>query len=93
VLTNEHVKDSLRKLADLASDAEGALANSDDLPPEDLAECFVVLGKLREKTAKLADRINKLAAPLFAARPAGQDETPPPAGNGPAGGRKKGKVS
>lgn len=64
-LSNQHLIGQLEALSRTADEAAGALAKSDDLPPENLAETMVDLGKLRAKAAKLREKITKLAAPLF----------------------------
>lgn len=83
-LTNAEVRQQLQQLAETAQRAEADLARSDDLPPMDLAQVTVELDKLSGKASKLADRIAKLAAPLFGPNGQGGAEQ----SSKPSGGRK-----
>ena len=85
-LTNSDLRQQLRQLAETAQRAEGELARSDDLPALDLAAVAVELDKLGTKAVKLADRIAKLSAPLFAN---GQDGTDNGQGEKPAARKRK----
>lgn len=88
MLTNNEVRQQLKQLAETAERAEADLARSDDLPALDLAETMVEAGKLSTKLAKLADKVQRLSAPLFG--PNGQDGAEQP---GKAAGRGKRKAT
>jgi hypothetical protein len=57
MLTIKDLHQQLHRLKDLADRAAKALAAEDAVPPLQLAEAAVELGKLGDKLGKLADRL------------------------------------
>jgi uncharacterized membrane protein YccC len=82
MLTNSDIREALSQLAAAVARADKALAQSDDLPPLDLAQTMVEGKKLSDKLTKFADRVERLSAPLFGRDngQAGADESSRPAG-------------
>lgn len=72
-LTNADIRLSLDQLGQAVTRAGKALADSDNLPPLDLAEVMVESMKLGTKLTKLADRIGRLSCPLLGPRGGGPD--------------------
>jgi hypothetical protein len=63
-------------LAAATTKATKALADSDDLPPLDLAEVMVETTKLSTKLSKLVDRVDRLSCPLLGPRGAAPSNRP-----------------
>ncbi len=87
VLTNADIRTALGRLTEAITRADKALGASDDLPCLDLAEVMVETSKLSTKLGKLADKVERLSAPLFGPNGQGGAEQ----SEKPAGGRRKRK--